>query len=255
MIARAKSLRMGPIRLTFIGCGDAFSSGGRLHTCFYLEGGDEPMLVDCGATSLAGLKRERIDPASIGSVAVSHLHGDHFAGIAWMVIEGRLAKRDKPLLIGGPPTASERLRRASEALYPGSGDADNPFEVRHVEFSHGARCELGPSAVTPFEVIHSSGAPSYALRVQYGGKVVAYSGDTEWTDNLISAARGADLFICECNFFGERGPGHLNYRQILAKRPQFGCERLVLTHMGDDVLARSSDLEIETAADGLTIEV
>lgn len=255
MIARAKSLRMGPIRLTFIGCGDAFSSGGRLHTCFYLEGGEEPMLVDCGATSLAGLKRERIDPASIGSVAVSHLHGDHFAGIAWMVIEGRLAKRDKALLIGGPPTASERLRRASEALYPGSGDADNPFEVRHVEFSHGARCELGPSAVTPFEVIHSSGAPSYALRVQYGGKVVAYSGDTEWTDNLISAARGADLFICECNFFGERGPGHLNYRQILAKRPQFGCERLVLTHMGDDVLARSSDLEIETAADGLTIEV
>ena len=168
---------MGPIRLTFIGCGDAFSSGGRLHTCFYLEGGEEPMLVDCGATSLAGLKRDRIDPASIGSVAVSHLHGDHFAGIAWMVIERRLAKRDKPLLIGGPPTASERLRRASEALYPGSGDADNPFEVRHVEFSHGTRCELGPSAVTPFEVIHSSGAPSYALRVEYGGKVVAYSGE------------------------------------------------------------------------------
>ena len=184
---------MGPIRLTFIGCGDAFSSGGRLHTCLYLEGGEEPMLVDCGATSLAGLKRERIDPASIGSVAVSHLHGDHFAGIAWMVIEGRLAKRVKPLLIGGPPTASERLRRASEALYPGSGDADNPFEVRHVEFSEGTRCELGPSAVTPFEVIHSSGAPSYALRVEYGGKVVAYSGDAEWTDNLISAARGADL--------------------------------------------------------------
>jgi ribonuclease BN (tRNA processing enzyme) len=246
---------MGPIRLTFIGCGDAFSSGGRLHTCFYLQGGEAPMLVDCGATSLAGLKRERIDPASIGSVAVSHLHGDHFAGLAWIVIEGRLAKRDQPLVIGGPPTTSERLRRASDALYPGSGDADTPFELHHVEFSEGTPCEVGPSAVTPFEVIHRSGAPSYALRVEYGGKVIAYSGDTEWTDNLINAACGADLFICECNFLDRRVPGHLDYRTIIDNQHQFECKRLVLTHMGEDVLARHSALQIETAADGLTIEV
>ena len=243
------------MRLQFVGCGDAFSSGGRLHTCFYLEGGEEPMLVDCGATSLTGLKRERIDPASIGSVAVSHLHGDHFAGLAWIVIEGRLAQRDKPLVIGGPPTTAERLQRASEALYPGSGDADTGFEVRHVEFSEGTPCEVGPSAVTPFEVVHQSGAPSYALRVVYGGKVVAYSGDTEWTENLITAARGADLFICECNFFDQRAPGHLNYQTIIEKRSQFDCERLVLTHMGNEVLARLSDLELETASDGLTIEL
>lgn len=246
---------MSPIRLTFIGCGDAFSSGGRLHTCFYLQGAEEPMIVDCGATSLAGLKRERIDPASIGSVALSHLHGDHFAGLAWIIIEGRLGERDKPLVIGGPPTTSERLRRASEALYPGSGEAATPFEIDHVEFAEGRRSELGPSTVTPFEVIHSSGAPAYALRVEYGDKVIAYSGDTEWTDNLIDAAHGADLFICECNFFDQRAPGHLDYRTIIEKRSHFECKRLVLTHMSDDVLARLSELDVETAADGLTIEV
>lgn len=243
------------MRLTFLGCGDAFSSGGRLHTCFYLEGGEEPMLVDCGATSLAGLKREQIDPASIGCVAVSHLHGDHFGGLTWIIIEGRLGERAKPLVIGGPPTISERLQQASEALYSGSGDADTPFEVRYAQFSEGTRCELGPSVVTPFEVIHPSGAPAYALRVEYGDKVIAYSGDTEWTDNLIEAARGADLFICECNFFEQATPGHLDYRTITEKRPQLGCEQLVLTHMGDDVLARLGELDIETAADGLTIEV
>jgi ribonuclease BN (tRNA processing enzyme) len=246
---------MAAVRLTVIGCGDAFSSGGRLHTCFHLEGGEEPLLMDCGATSLAGLKRERIDPASIGTVAVSHLHGDHFAGLAWIVIEGRMAQRDKPLVIGGPPTTSERLRRASEALYSGSGNAPTPFEVHHVEFSEGKRCELGPAVVTPFEVIHPSGAPSYALRVEYGGKVIAYSGDTEWTDNLINAARGADLFICECNFFDHRALGHLDYRTVAEKRPQLGCERLLLTHMGDDVLARQGELDIETAADGLALDV
>jgi ribonuclease BN (tRNA processing enzyme) len=109
--------------------------------------------------------------------------------------------------------------------------------------------------VTPFEVIHNSGAPSYALRVEYGGSVIAYSGDTEWTDNLINAARGADLFICECNFFDRRVPGHLDYRTITEKRTQLGCERLITTHMGDDVLARLSEIDVEAAADGLTIEV
>jgi ribonuclease BN (tRNA processing enzyme) len=245
---------MGSVRLTFLGCGDAFSSGGRLHTCFHLEGGDEPMLVDCGATSLVGLKREGIDPASIGSVAVTHLHGDHFGGLAWIIIEGRLAKRTAPLVIGGPPTTPARLERASEALYPASA-GETPFDVRYVEFSEGTRFAVGPSIVTPFEVIHYSGAPSYALRVEYGGKVVAYSGDTEWTDNLIGAARGADVFICECNFFDQRAPGHLDYRTITEKRPELGCERLVLTHMGDDVLARLGEIDVETAADGLTIEM
>jgi ribonuclease BN (tRNA processing enzyme) len=85
--------------------------------------------------------------------------------------------------------------------------------------------------------------------------VIAYSGDTEWTDNLINAARGADMFVCECNFFARRAPGHLDYGTITEKRRHLGCERLVLTHMGEDVLARLGELDIETAADGLTIEV
>ena len=231
------------------------SSGGRLHTCFHLDGGEEAMLIDCGATALAGLKRQRIDPVSVGWVALSHLHGDHFGGLAWIIIEGRLAKRSRPLVIGGPPTTSERLGQASEALYAGSAAAGTPFEVRHVEFAERTRCALGPSVVTPFEVIHQSGAPSYALRVEYGGRLIAYSGDTEWTDSLVDAARGADLFICECNFLAKKAPGHLDYETITMKRSELECKRLMLTHMGDEVLTRLEELGIETAADGAVIEV
>lgn len=247
------------VGLTFVGCGDAFSSGGRLQTCFYLEGGEEPILIDCGATALAGLKRRRIDPGSIGWVALSHLHGDHFGGIPWLIIDGRVTGRERPLVIGGPPTTPERLEQALDALYPGSAGAQMPFELRHVTFAEGKRSELGPAVVTPFQAIHESGAPSYALRVQYGGKVIAYSGDTEWTGNLIEAADGADLFICECNSFDRpgpgHGPGHLDYETITEKRAQLRCERLVLTHMGGEVLARLGELDVETAADGATIEL
>ena len=94
------------MRVQFLGCGDAFASGGRLQTCFCLDGGEQPLLIDCGATALVGLKRERIDPGSIGWVALSHLHGDHFAGIPWLILDGQFSGRDQPLVIAGPPGAS-----------------------------------------------------------------------------------------------------------------------------------------------------
>ncbi len=241
---------MAQVQLRFLGCGDAFSSGGRLHTCFYLEGDQDPVLIDCGATALVGLKRARIDPASIGWVALSHLHGDHFAGLAWLIIEGRISRRSRPLVVSGPPSTAERLARASEALYPGSAEAATPFEVRHVEYSERRRCELGPAVVTPFEVIHPSGAPAYALRVEYGGRVIAYSGDTEWTDSLLDAARDADLFVCECNFFDRTVPGHLDFRTLARKRAALACRRLVLTHMADEMLERVEELGVNAAADG-----
>jgi ribonuclease BN (tRNA processing enzyme) len=243
------------VRVRFLGCGDAFASGGRLQTCFQLEGGGEPMLIDCGATVLVALKRERIDPASIGCVALSHLHGDHFAGLPWLILEGQFSGRSRPLLVGGPPGTEQRLGQAFEALYPGALSVKRAFDIRIAEFAERAPSKLGPAVVTPIEVAHSSGAPSYGLRIEYGGKLIAYSGDTEWTDSLPDVARGADLFVCECNFFDKRVPGHLDHRTLATHRHKLECERLVLTHLSEDMLTRTGELDADTAADGLVIEL
>jgi ribonuclease BN (tRNA processing enzyme) len=104
--------------------------------------------------------------------------------------------------------------------------------------------------VTPYEVVHPSGAPSYALRIECAGKVVAYSGDTEWTDILIQTAQEADLFVCECNFFEESPGNHLDYQTLLDHRAKLECCRLVLTHMGDEMLRKIQSLDIEVAEDG-----
>jgi ribonuclease BN (tRNA processing enzyme) len=242
------------VRLRFLGSGDAFASGGRFHACFHLDGGPEPMLIDCGPTALVALKRERIDPASIACVALSHLHGDHFGGLPWLVLDGQFANRTRPLVVGGPPATEMRFKQAFEALYPGADAVERPFEMRIAELAAAVASELGPAVVTPFEVAHSSGAPSYALRVEYGGKVIAYSGDTEWTDVLLDVSRGADLFICECNFFDRRVPGHLDYRTLSEKLPRFECPRLIITHMSEEMLSRLDEVGVETATDGLLIE-
>jgi ribonuclease BN (tRNA processing enzyme) len=88
------------------------------------------------------------------------------------------------------------------------------------------------------------------LRVECGGKVIAYSGDTEWTDDLIEAARHADLFICEAYSYDKKMKFHIDVPTLMEHRQEIQCRRLVLTHMSEDVLSRISGMDLETAEDG-----
>jgi ribonuclease BN (tRNA processing enzyme) len=242
-------------RVKFLGCGDAFSSGGRFQACLYLDGGEAPLLLDCGATGLVAIKRSGLDPGRIGHVALTHLHGDHFGGLPYLILDGQFSARTRPLVIAGPTGTKARLEATYEALYPGLSAAERTFAVEYLQLEAGAQCTLGDARVTPFEVPHSSGARAYALRIEYADKVIAYSGDTGWTDNLIALAAGADLFVCECTFLDPQAANHLDYRTLLERRGQIDCKRLVITHMGEEMLSRVGQLQIETAADGLEIHV
>ena len=86
-----------------------------------------------------------------------------------------------------------------------------------------------------------------------GGKVISYSGDTEWTDSLLLAAHGADLFVCEAYFFEKKFPYHLDYRTLMEHRSELGFRRLILTRMGEDMLHRLGDIEAEWAEDGKSL--
>jgi ribonuclease BN (tRNA processing enzyme) len=238
-------------RLTFVGSGDAFAGGGRFQACLHLEAdGAEPLLLDCGATALIALKRLGIDPSAIGWVALSHLHGDHFGGLPWLILDGQFAKRTKELIITGPGGTEERTQRTFEALYPGSPTADRPFETRFVEFEERVPLDFGPARITAYPVRHTPGTAPHGLRVEYAGKVIAYSGDTEWTDTLPDIARGADLFVCECNFFDTKAPGHLDYETLMQHRSELDCGRIVITHMSEEMLGRLDAVELEAASDG-----
>jgi ribonuclease BN (tRNA processing enzyme) len=83
--------------------------------------------------------------------------------------------------------------------------------------------------------------------------VVTYSGDTEWTESLVEAARGADVFVCEAYFFEKPIRYHLDYRTLAAHRARLDCRRIVLTHMSRDMLDRAAEADLECAADGLVL--
>jgi ribonuclease BN (tRNA processing enzyme) len=140
-----------------------------------------------------------------------------------------------------------------EALFPGSTGVTRRFDVAYVELVDRAAAAVGPARVTPFLVEHASGAPPHALRVEYGGRIVTYSGDTQWTDALVDASREADLFVCEAYTAERPLRYHLDLATLRAQAPRITARRIVLTHMGPDMLARAGAADWECAADGLTI--
>jgi ribonuclease BN (tRNA processing enzyme) len=243
-------------RITFVGSGDAFAAGGRFQACLHLQAdGVEPLLLDCGATSLVALRRLELDPSSLGYIALSHLHGDHFGGLPWLILDGQFAGRTRPLQILGPPGTQPRVNHAFEALYPGAANAERAFETRFVEFSERTAQGFGPANITAYPVVHTPATAPHALRIQYAGTTIAYSGDTEWTDALIEASADADVFICECNFLDKKAPGHLDYETLMQNRDRLRTRRIVLTHMSQRMLSHAGEVELEMAYDGAVIDI
>jgi ribonuclease BN (tRNA processing enzyme) len=243
------------VTLTFLGSGDAFGSDGRFQTCLALRGGGPTMLVDCGASSLIAMKRFGVAPNDVAAVVLSHLHGDHFGGLPFLVLDGQFARRTTPLVVAGPPGVRERVERAMEVLFPGSTRVERRFTVDYVELGARVSAAVATARVTAFPVEHPSGAPAFALRIEYGGRTLAYSGDTEWTETLVEAARDTDCFVCEAYTFDRKLRFHLDHATVRAEAPRFGARRIVLTHMGPTMLARRAEAAFECASDGLTVSL
>jgi ribonuclease BN (tRNA processing enzyme) len=142
-----------------------------------------------------------------------------------------------------------------EVFFPGSSTATRRFETKVIEMPAESTTEVGPVEVIPFEVVHACGAPAYALRVRVAGRTVTYSGDTEWTEALVRASAGADLLVAEAYFYEKRVPFHLDFRTLMAHRNEISAKRLIVTHMSLDMLERVAELDVEAAADDLTVEI
>ena len=241
-------------RVRFIGSGDSFGNGGRFQTCILVDGDGYRFLIDCGATSLVAMKRAGVDPGSIDAVLLTHFHGDHCGGVPYLILDGQFTRRERPLLIAGPPGVRERMTAVFEAALPTSSRTEQRFAVSYLELGE-RTARIGPLEVLALRVAHLPETAPHGLRVRVDGREVAYTGDTEWCAAVPRLADGADLFIAEAYSFEKRIPQHLSHATLLAHRDDLHARRVVLTHPGIETLARHDELAWPLADDGTTIDL
>jgi ribonuclease BN (tRNA processing enzyme) len=242
--------------LSVIGCGDAFGSGGRLQTCFHVDTVGTRFLIDCGVTALIGLKRMNIDSNGIDTIFVSHLHGDHFGGIAFIEREAQIeGTRTRPLTIVGPEGIEKAVQASLDAFFPGATNVSRAFPLEFATYSAGNNCQIGQVTLSAVRTAHTAGTNPHALRIEVGGTVIVYSGDTDWTDDLPGIANGAHLFICEAYTYEKNRRNHMALATLKSHLGRFTCKRVLLTHMSEDMLQRLPLPDFEAAHDGLVIDL
>ena len=240
----------------FLGSGDSFGSGGRFQTCILGDVGGVRFLLDCGASSLIAMRAQGVDPNSIDAVLLTHMHGDHCAGVPFLLVDAMLgSKRQRPLVVAGPAGTARRMEALREALFPGSHVMKPRFAYEYRELECGRANAVAGLSVTPYPALHTPETSPTMLRVERAGKVVAYTGDTDWTEAIVAAAAHADLLVSECYFYDKPVRMHMNYATLKAQLPRLTAKSVILTHMSADMLGHVHEVPERCATDGMVVEI
>jgi ribonuclease BN (tRNA processing enzyme) len=192
--------------------------------------------LDFGPTAPLSAQRLGYDLNDLDAVLLTHLHGDHIAGLPNLLIDFIFStRRLRPLIIAGPPGTEERVRALCELLYPGVVATHLCFELRFFEWARRGELEVAGRRVVSYPAQHDERVEPCALRVeplQAGGAVIAFSGDTGWCASLSEVSVGADALVCECSYARYVFDGHLSLEELLAHRAELFTPRLILTHLG-----------------------
>ncbi len=229
--------------VTIIGSGDAFNSGGRGNACYLVEDSRGAFCVDFGPTALMNLKKRGFDLDRLDGIFLTHLHGDHFGGLHLLFIDSQYrAWRKRPLFIAGP-RGTEKKVEAWYKLASGRAGSRRQFETRYIELEPNQTALIGGRQLRTFQAAHMEPKDgALHLRFRLGSVNVGFSGDTDWSDNLLPLADGADLLICECTN-EEAGPdGHLGWDELRPRLAELRAKKIVLTHLGERMRSLSKKL-------------
>lgn len=263
------------MKLTVLGSSDAFNSMARCHSSYLIRdtiaGQLRTLAIDFGATSLFALKRAGYEPKDLDGVLITHLHGDHFGGLPFLILDAMYQEpRQHPLPLLGPHLLEQRLGRLFDVLYPDVWSRKRSFETPHLPLSPGQTQTIAGFEVEGFLASHMPHPElPLCLRVRNPetGKVIAFSGDTELCEGFLQASQHADLLVAECS--GMRPPAgtHLTWEDWLnlfeGKLAPHLTRRIVLTHLSTGVRSHIStllthiptDFSVCFADDGLELTI
>src|SRR5260370_18309894 len=210
---------VAPVTVTQLVTGDAFASYGRSQSGYLIDAPGGRILMEAGPGLLPALKSNRIPTDSFDLLLISHLHGDHFGGLPFLILEYMWeTRRKKVLTIAGPAKLEERTWRLMRNMLPRFELEKIKHKLKFVVLEPGRSTRLGKFQVRAIRSPHTRPDISLSFRVGAGGKSIVFSGDSGWNDELVKLSDGAELFLCECTYYESAELNfHLNYPLLAPK--------------------------------------
>jgi ribonuclease BN (tRNA processing enzyme) len=191
------------------------------------------LLFDCGAGTIWSLAEVGLDYRDLDWLWFTHFHPDHTAGLVPLLFAARspVYGREKPLLVGGAAGLKDFFRRLHE-VYGRWIELDSSLlTLEEIEHTGGVTTELPFGKLSALPMNHTQESLGYRLETK-DGLVLSYSGDTDYCTNIVTLAKEADLFFCECSFPDSlKATGHLTPEWAGRVAQEANCKRLVLTHL------------------------
>lgn len=215
-------------KVTVLGSSGGYAGAGRACSGFLLEQDESSLVLDLGSGALSRLLEYR-EPDDVGGVALTHMHYDHYVDLYGLCTARRFwPARLSPLPVLAPDGAGEVLTAALQ-----ESSREEFLELIDLRAPvAGVEIEFAGFALAAHRAKHV--VDSLAYRVGDGERSLCYTGDTEWSGELLSAAREVDLLICEATFTSEvpgKAPGHLSAREAGRLATEAGVGSLVITHV------------------------
>jgi ribonuclease BN (tRNA processing enzyme) len=216
------------VRLTVLGCAGSFPGPESACSCYLVDADGFRLLIDFGTGALSAVQRFA-GLYAIDAIVLSHLHPDHIFDACSYVVARRYAP-DGPLPqipVWAPAGAHRRL-----AVAYGGDEAHSLDDVYTFHTLAAGTFPIGPFTIWTEPVNHP--VETYGMRIEHGGRALAYSGDTAPCESVIRLAQGADAFLCEASYLDDMDNPpdlHMTGREAGEIATKAGVGKLLLTHL------------------------
>ncbi|MFZ3046652.1 MAG: MBL fold metallo-hydrolase [Desulfatirhabdiaceae bacterium] len=241
------------LSLTVLGSGTCVPSQSRSSCSILIHVNRNRMVFDIGYGTLRRLVECGVSPGDVTHIFISHFHPDHTADLAPLLFAAKYPvhmRRQHPLtLIAG--TGFRQFYEALKSLYGRWVELDSDMFVIHEMSVQKPDCiRFDDFSVHSIPMNHNPESVAFKVITNQGSSVV-YSGDTDYTENLILISNQADILICESAFpDAQKVDGHLTPSLAGAIATDARVKNLVLTHFYPECDAVDIEMECRKTYNG-----